>query len=125
MTNKVKLIDSCQYDRCLLGLKCIYFNKRSYILCTSTDGHLILYRLVNQLVTNDKKPIKIIKSIHQSGINSFDVWKNENNADEIMVASVGDDSSLSIINLKLNQEIVNETLIKLDMVHASSIMGKF
>ena len=119
---RISLIDSCQYNRCLLCLKTLCINERLYIICTSTDGNLVFYKLENQVFSSDKKPIKIISSIHQSGINSFDVWHE----DEIYIASVGDDAVLSILNLKFNKDesIEYDLLIRLDMAHASSIMGK-
>ena len=94
------------------------------MFCTSTDGHLILYKLENeQQFRKDKKPEKIIESVHRSGVNSFDIWNRES---DILIASCGDDSSLCVVSLNFTQEeITHEKLIKQTMAHASSVMGIF
>jgi hypothetical protein len=95
----------------------------SFIICTSTDGHLIIYKLENHLFPKQSKaPFKIINSIHQSGINSFDIWtRNEN---EILVATIGDDSTINVLNLNFN-EFNNQNFIRKEMAHAASIMGGY
>ena len=121
-SKKIILTDNCQYDRCLLCLKYLDLKAGSFIICSSTDGHLIFYKLENHLFSTDKSPWKIIKSVHQSGINSFDIWtKNEN---EILLATIGDDSTLNILNLS-SIELNSQNLIKKEMAHSSSIMGGY
>jgi hypothetical protein len=121
-TNKIHIIDEYPYDRCLLRIKYIQVTHTdSYLLCTATDGHLIVHKLQDKLLGSRREHV-LIKNLHQSGINSFDTRIE---SDRLMFASVGDDTRLNVVELELNVNggEKHRQIIKVDMAHASSIMG--
>jgi len=96
-------------------VKYLNLNSDSYLLCSGTDGCIIIWKF-------DKDEIFLfnkIESIHQSGINSFDTWKINDN--KILIASVGDDTLVSVTELELSNKSNQVSIIKKDMANASSI----
>jgi WD40 repeat protein len=117
VTNKLNLNNRYEHTNCFLCVKYLNLNSDSYLLCSGTDGCIIIWKF-------DKDEIFLfnkIESIHQSGINSFDTWKINDN--KILIASVGDDTSVGITEIELDSsnKINQVSIIKTDMANASSI----
>ena len=60
--------------------------------------------------------------MHQSGINGVDVWEESKYLGKYLIATVGDDTRLSVLQLDLTESEKNWKIIKLDMAHASNIV---
>ncbi len=115
VTNKLNLNNKYEHTNCFLCVKYLNLNSDSYLLCSGTDGCIIIWKF-------DKDEIFLfnkIESIHQSGINSFDTWKINDN--KILIASVGDDTLVSVTELELSNKSNQVSIIKKDMANASSI----
>jgi hypothetical protein len=94
----------------------------SYLISTATDGHLIVHHLADYIFQADKTP-QVFKNVHQSGINSLDI--RVMNDESLWMASVGDDTRLSLIQLVFEKEkIKQQKKFWVDMAHASSIIGE-
>jgi hypothetical protein len=122
-SNKIYGIDEQPYNRCLLGVKYVHMQQNdSFIICTATDGALLVHRLADNTFRSNEKPM-IFKNVHQSGINSIDIRVIDDQS--LLLATAGDDTRLSLTKLNLNgNQIHQELLVRIDMTHASSIMGK-
>ena len=115
VTNKLNLNNKYEHTNCFLCVKYLNLNSDSYLLCSGTDGCIIIWKF-------DKDEIFLfnkIESIHQSGINSFDTWKINDN--KILIASVGDDTLVSVTELELSNKSNQVSIIKKEMANASSI----
>ncbi len=111
----MNLNNKYEHTNCFLCVKYLNLNSDSYLLCSGTDGCIIIWKF-------DKDEIFLfnkIESIHQSGINSFDTWKINDN--KILIASVGDDTLVSVTELELSNKSNQVSIIKKDMANASSI----
>ena len=130
-TNKLFLVDKYEYNKCLFRIKhltAINGNiQESYLVCFGTDGKLLKWKL--NLDEQNKNPPELhkISGLHQSGINSVDIWEDAMMpSGKYLVATVGDDTRISILELDLNSNASpSEELsgaIKVEMAHASSIV---
>lgn len=98
-------------------------NEDSYLFAFGTDGNLLFWR-VN--LTDDQAPQKIT-GLNQSGINDVDIISLPNSR-QVMVATVGDDTSLSLVKIEISCEHKIKSvssILKFEMSHASSIAGIF
>lgn len=124
ITNKIHLINRYKHSHCLLCIRHLRVQEDEFLLSTGTDGSLLIwpFNITDEIV--DKQTIG---DICQSGINDLDVWQER---DEVIVACVGDDTRLSIVNIEFKKNNSQATIantkfvIKKDMAHASCIVGK-
>jgi hypothetical protein len=128
-TNKLYLTNKFLYQKCLLCIKNIIFESKFYIFCFGTDGNLLIWKISNENDESSRKDEEIIpekiESLHQSGINAVDIWQNSDSKGRVLIATVGDDTRLSVIELDMNSDYLSNYLItKKDMSHSSSIVGK-
>ena len=127
-SNKLYLINKFSYPKCLLCMKYLVYKRQPYLFCFGTDGHLLAWKIdENQNCEVDNKEIspERIQSLHQSGINAVDIWKDKEMSGNILIGTVGDDTRLNVITLDLNKDFSDQqelTLTK-EMAHASSIVG--
>ena len=124
--NKLFLINKYTYSKCLLCIKCVKVLRLSqtdqydqYLLCLGTDGKLLKWKL--DLV--EEAQLEKIDNLHQSGINGVDIWQQAADSSTCLIASVGDDTRISLIEFDLSSNEVKH-VIKLDMAHSSAIVGK-
>jgi hypothetical protein len=124
--NKLFLINKYTYSKCLLCIKCVKVLRLSqtdqydqYLLCFGTDGKLLKWKL--DLV--EEAQLEKIDNLHQSGINGVDIWQQAADSSTCLIASVGDDTRISLIEFDLSSNEVKH-VIKLDMAHSSAIVGK-
>ncbi|XP_059617765.1 tRNA (34-2'-O)-methyltransferase regulator WDR6 [Phlebotomus argentipes] len=86
---KIHLISSVFYRRCILNIEIIECQGRKILLTMGTDGKIILWNAED--FSNDSIPFHSI-SHHESGINCFDVWKE---GEEFTVLTGGDDQKIT------------------------------
>jgi len=126
--NKLFLINKYEYPKCLFSikhLKIIKENiKNSYLICFGTDGKLLKWKFNIDESSKGCVEFQKIENLHQSGINGVDVWEESTNSGKYLIATVGDDTRISVLQLDLNiNEIeTSSNIIKLDMAHASNIV---
>ncbi len=67
-----------------------------------------------------------IEGLHQSGINAVDMFYDLKSSSLVKIATVGDDTRLSILIIDLEKEFIDEEklIVKRDRAHASAIVGK-
>ena len=119
-TNKLLLINKFSYPKCLIGIRHLNYELKSYNLCYGTDGSLLIWNLDLDPKDEQAEPIKF-ENIHQSGINSIDVWHDEGSS-KFLVVSGGDDTSIRITELNL-ANFTSLSAVGNDMAHASAIVG--
>lgn len=99
-SNEIKLIDTLAYkNRCILKVHAFLHKKKILIMTMATDGLLNFWHFsasnkitsIRNLPINDKLNI----SLHQSGINSFDI--KVVNDREYILATGGDDNLLNLL----------------------------
>ena len=97
-SNRFSLVQTCSHSEyCQLRVK--VFRLRQLVFVSSTDGLLCAYDF-----SSHTQPIRSSTcKIHQSGINDFDVIPVPSHAQQLRLASVGDDGSvhLSIFDVEL------------------------
>jgi len=124
--NKLYLINKYEYPKCLFCIKHLKLVKDnvqiSYLICFGTDGKLLKWKL--NIDENSDAPTEFqkIDNLHQSGINGVDVWEESKYLGKYLIATVGDDTRLSVLQLDLTESEKNWKIIKLDMAHASNIV---
>lgn len=66
-----------------------------------------------------------IKGLHQSGINAVDFWFDFSKSSNVIIATVGDDTRISMLEVDLKTDYMNEIPRKIvrDRAHASAIVG--
>ncbi|XP_031784570.1 WD repeat-containing protein 6 isoform X2 [Nasonia vitripennis] len=115
-SNEIKLIDSLAYkSRCILKVHAFLYKKKILIMSMATDGLLNFWHFSasNEIVSIRNLPIddKLNISLHQSGINSFDI--KVVNDSEYILATGGDDNLLSLlifeITLTSNEDLFIRT----------------
>jgi hypothetical protein len=118
---KLYLVNKYAHNKCLLCLRRLIVSERTFLLGVGTDGSLLIWPL--NLTDEDVKCQKI-QDINQSGINDLAIWQNDN---DLIVATVGDDTRISILSVGFNAEgeCSGKFLVKQDMAHASSIISEF
>jgi hypothetical protein len=118
---KLYLVNKYAHAKCLLCLRHLTVNGRTHLLGVGTDGNLLFWPLN---LTDEGVGCQQIDGVNQSGINDLDVWQNES---ELIIATVGDDTRISIVGIEFTAEGEWSTrfLIKHSMAHASSVIGKF
>ena len=124
-TNKFNLVNKYQHNKCLLCLRKLKVQVDGkvllYLIGVGTDGCLLLWLFS----PSDEMICQKVEGVNQSGINDLALWQ-ENESSEMIVATVGDDARLSVLELSIASEnkISTTYLIKQDMAHASSIIGQ-
>lgn len=119
--NKLYLINKYEYSKCLLCIRRLTIDKESYLLAFGTDGNLLFWKIN---CSDDQKP-QIIPGLNQSGINDVD-FISVSNSRQAIIATVGDDSCLTIVKIEVNNEQKIKALspiVKFEMSHASAIAG--
>ena len=129
--NQIKLIDTLAYkNRCILKVHSFIHEERILLITMATDGLLNFWNVSIQNETVSVQNISIEEkedfSLHQSGINSYDV-KMLNNQQYIL-ATGGDDNLLNLLIFEVfNKE--NEITIKIKSqwatasIHYAQITG--
>jgi len=65
-----------------------------------------------------------VEGLHQSVINTVDVWQESEESGSCVVVSAGDEAHLSLLEVSLESKVVSGRKILKDMAHASAIVGK-
>ena len=132
-TNKLDLIDKYSYLKCLFCIRILKVKLSnelfiSRLFCFGTDGYFLVCKLKDKTVETNEDVTELdkIKCLHQSGINGVDIWREES-LSNVVVATVGDDTRVSIMEIDLRNEINSDncSVFKRDMCHASAIVGNF
>lgn len=129
-SNRLFLTNKFSYNKCLLCIRHLSFGGRSFLLAFGTDGHLLVWKLSElsgeEAIDDDVLPEKV-ESLHQSGINAVDIWRESKTSGRVRVATVGDDCRVSVLEINLNSGITHKSterkIWKKDMAHASAISG--
>lgn len=127
-SNKLDLLSKHPYPKCLLCLDMIRFadDELPVLVGFGTDGAFLSWKC---LLDGEEPPRVVYEHLHQSGVNSFDLWRISETAPEstsLLMVSVGDDSRINVLGFDVD---VNEGLkinlepFGLDMAHSSSITG--
>ena len=119
-TNKLNLLNNkYEHSNCYLCIKYLKLKSNAYLLCSGTDGQIQIWKFVEN--KDEIFLLHKLESIHQSGVNSFDIWHLIEN--KILIASVGDDTSVCITELEIEPLIESKhvSIIKKEMANASSI----
>lgn len=121
--NKLHFMTSIEYPKCLLCIRYLKVNKsQSYLICTATDGNIIVHKVQNEEIEPNSS--KIIKAVHQSGVNSIDLY-HYTGEQSVLVATCGDDTSFNVAKFSFSDdEFTYIQLIKKENAHSSSIMSK-
>jgi hypothetical protein len=85
-----------------------------------TDGCLLFWR-VN---LEEEARVQKIEHLHQSGVNCVDLWQETADSARFLVATVGDDTRIGVLELDIDEHDrlrQMSSLIKRDMAHASCI----
>ena len=126
-TNKLYLTNKFSYTNCLLCIKHIAYNNQSFLFSFGTRGRLLLWNLSALADTDNDDSVKpnAIEGLHQSGINAIDMFYDLQASSLVRIATVGDDTRLSVLTIDLNKDFINEEklLAKKDCAHASAIVG--
>ena len=120
--NRLHFMTSISYPKCLLCIRYLKINDyQSYLLCTATDGNLIVHNVKSEEIEPNLS--KIIKAVHQSGINSLDLYRLFDEQ-SVLVATCGDDTSFNIAKMSyISNEFTYTQLIKKQKAHSSSIIS--
>ena len=100
---KLKHENSLQYGRCILKVHSFKYNNNLIIISMATDGVINFWNfncILSKIHNNEKSENMILTPftklhVHQSGINSFDLKKINDN--EYLLATGGDDNLLSLV----------------------------
>jgi len=125
--NRLYLTNKFSYNKCLLCIKHVRGFGRSQLLGFGTDGHMLVWQLTgNKAKMDEEVAPERLEGIHQSGVNAVDIWRECEESEKIVVASVGDDTRLSLIELDLSSGIVigEQRKVVKDMAHSSAIVGR-
>jgi WD40 repeat protein len=130
--NEIKLIDTLLYKRrCILKVHSFVNQDNILLITMATDGLLNIWNVISLNDTIEIKNITINGqqnlSLHQSGINSFDI-KILNNYEYILTTG-GDDNLLNLLIFKIilkKKKIVSVELVSLwktTSMHLAQITG--
>lgn len=104
-TNGIITLDTSSfYGRCILNVHHFEFSGQNYLITMATDGLIAFWSLDD--FCEDSKPFFNVRH-HDSGINSFDIFKD--GANKMFIATGGDDQAIVISILQLD---VDETHAK-------------
>ena len=127
MTNKFT------YTKCLLCIRHLVYGGQSFLFGFGTDGHLLRWKLddsnrqENEESIDEDRPAERIEGLHQSGINAVDIFYDSALSSKALIATVGDDTRLSLLELDLAADFSGQNehkkLFRKDMAHASAIVG--
>jgi WD40 repeat protein len=120
-SNKLFLINKFSYPKCLIGIRSLNYESKIYNLCYGTDGNLLLWHLDLDSKDEETEPIKF-ERIHQSGINSIDIWHADESSNKFLVVSGGDDTSIRVTQIDLS-EFISLSVACNDLAHSSAIVG--
>ncbi len=130
-SNKLYLINKYEHNKCLLCIRHIKIDQNSYLLGFGTDGFLLAWKFSLDedeiSYNNETKNCLKLHQLNQSGINDVCIWHDNEVNNRMCIATVGDDSCLSILEFIFKNENLCEAdkvLIKKEMAHASCIVGK-
>lgn len=131
-SNHLFLTNKFSYNKCLLCIRHLIFEGKSFVFAFGTDGHLLLWKLdelsSEDAVDDDVLPEKV-ESLHQSGINAVDLWHVPETFGKVRVATVGDDCRVSVLEVDLKSAFTGastkRTVFRKDMAHASAISGNY
>lgn len=119
-----KLLCKQKYmECCLLNIDFVQAWGRLWLLISSTDGHLVIYRIKKRGESKINALMELRFKIHKSGIRDakyiFNVTDNE-----VWYYTSGDDNALFATKLWFNEEtkhIIPETVFKDENAHTSSL----
>lgn len=118
----ITLNSSVFYGRCFLNVYPFEYNCRNYLITMATDG-LIAFWLLDNL-NEDSSPFFNVQH-HDSGVNSFDIFIEAN---EICVATGGDDQAIAISLLQIDAlpnriELSVDKTIRFPYNHTGQVNG--
>lgn len=116
-SNRFTLVQTCSHsDYCQLRVK--VYSRCSTVFVSSTDGLLCAY----DFSSLDKSIRSTSLSIHQSGINDFDVIEI-NEMKLLRLATVGDDGSVHVCTFDLEQWVWKREYSQ-EFTHQSPATGR-
>lgn len=124
-SNKLDLLAKHPYPKCLLCLDMIKLGEEKPLFVGfATDGSFLSWKL--DIDGEEIPPSQIYENLHQSGVNSFDLWRDSAEARDLVMVSVGDDTRINILEIQVDSSEglkVSSDPFGIDMAHASSITG--